>query len=105
MVAKAFLACNTESDLTSHTHTHTQAQVNKDKQIAESTAELRNHYYCSLCDKQYTKYTEYDNHLNSYDHHHRQVSFVPSLSLPLLPPSLPPSLPLLPLPPSLLPSF
>lgn len=50
-----------------------QDQVERELDIADSTAELRKSYFCELCDKQYTKYSEYDNHLNSYDHHHRQV--------------------------------
>ena len=50
-----------------------QDQVEKELDIAGSTADLRKSYYCELCDKQYSKYSEYDNHLNSYDHHHRQV--------------------------------
>ncbi|KAJ3341586.1 cytosolic leucyl tRNA synthetase [Gonapodya sp. JEL0774] len=29
-------------------------------------------FRCDLCDKQYTKVSEYDNHLSSYDHHHRK---------------------------------
>jgi hypothetical protein len=29
-------------------------------------------FYCELCDKQYTRSGEYDNHLSSYDHHHRK---------------------------------
>lgn len=49
------------------------AQVEKEQAIADSTSELRKSYKCELCDKQYIKYSEYDNHLNSYDHHHRQV--------------------------------
>lgn len=48
--------------------------MDKEKTIAESTSDLRQSYHCDLCDKQYTRYSEYDNHLNSYDHHHRQVS-------------------------------
>jgi len=32
-------------------------------------------YCCALCDKRYIKYTNYDNHINSYDHAHRQVVF------------------------------
>lgn len=51
-----------------------QEQVEKESEIAEATADLRKSYYCESCDKQYFKYSEYDNHLNSYDHHHRQVS-------------------------------
>ncbi|KAM3606010.1 uncharacterized protein V6R79_009036 [Siganus canaliculatus] len=28
--------------------------------------------YCELCDKQYVRHQQYDNHINSYDHHHKQ---------------------------------
>ncbi|XP_019851233.1 PREDICTED: DNA ligase 1-like isoform X2 [Amphimedon queenslandica] len=48
------------------------AQVAKELAIADATQELRKTYHCELCEKQYNKYSEYDNHLNSYDHHHRQ---------------------------------
>jgi len=29
-------------------------------------------FYCDVCDKQYVKVTEYENHLSSYDHHHKK---------------------------------
>lgn len=29
---------------------------------------------CDLCEKQYAKPSEYENHLTSYDHHHKKVS-------------------------------
>lgn len=29
-------------------------------------------FYCEVCDKQYVKVPEWENHLSSYDHHHRQ---------------------------------
>ncbi|KAJ3043670.1 hypothetical protein HDV00_004443 [Rhizophlyctis rosea] len=29
-------------------------------------------FYCALCDKQYSKISEYEAHLSSYDHHHRK---------------------------------
>ncbi|CAG14455.1 unnamed protein product, partial [Tetraodon nigroviridis] len=29
-------------------------------------------FYCELCDKQYLRHQQYDNHINSYDHHHKQ---------------------------------
>lgn len=45
----------------------------KEQQIADATADLRSIYYCEMCDKQYRTYSEYDNHLNSYAHHHIQV--------------------------------
>lgn len=31
-------------------------------------------FYCELCDKQYVRHQQYDNHINSYDHHHKQAS-------------------------------
>ncbi|KAK3747009.1 hypothetical protein QZH41_011950, partial [Actinostola sp. cb2023] len=44
----------------------------KDKVIGESLQDLKDMFYCELCDKQYFKYKEYDNHINSYDHAHKQ---------------------------------
>ncbi|KAM7408312.1 hypothetical protein PAMA_002154 [Pampus argenteus] len=29
-------------------------------------------FYCELCNKQYMRHQQYDNHINSYDHHHKQ---------------------------------
>ncbi|KAK9542093.1 hypothetical protein VZT92_002087 [Zoarces viviparus] len=29
-------------------------------------------FYCELCDKQYVRHQQYDNHINSHDHHHKQ---------------------------------
>ena len=45
----------------------------KDKVIEESLQDLKDMFYCELCDKQYFKYKEYDNHINSYSHAHKQV--------------------------------
>ncbi|CAL8348304.1 unnamed protein product [Boreogadus saida] len=28
--------------------------------------------YCELCNKQYLRPQQFDNHINSYDHHHKQ---------------------------------
>lgn len=44
----------------------------KDKVIEESLQDLKDMFYCELCDKQYFKYKEYDNHINSYSHAHKQ---------------------------------
>jgi hypothetical protein len=30
-------------------------------------------FFCELCNKRYVKATEWDNHLSSYDHHHKKV--------------------------------
>jgi hypothetical protein len=50
-----------------------QTTQDKEKAIEESLKNLKESFYCELCDKQYFKYKEYDNHINSYDHAHRQV--------------------------------
>ncbi|XP_078281041.1 G patch domain-containing protein 8 isoform X2 [Rhinoraja longicauda] len=44
----------------------------KEKAIAKALEELRANFYCELCDKQYQKHHEFDNHINSYDHAHKQ---------------------------------
>lgn len=49
-----------------------QNEQEKEKAIEESLKDLKEMFYCELCDKQYFKYKEYDNHINSYDHAHRQ---------------------------------
>ncbi|KAI3359576.1 hypothetical protein L3Q82_013973 [Scortum barcoo] len=47
-------------------------QMEKEKAIAKALEDLRANFYCELCDKQYTKHQEFDNHINSYDHAHKQ---------------------------------
>ncbi|TMS04565.1 Zinc finger protein 804A [Larimichthys crocea] len=37
-----------------------------------NTEEGDSSFYCELCDKQYVRHQQYDNHINSYDHHHKQ---------------------------------
>ncbi|ELT95587.1 hypothetical protein CAPTEDRAFT_115905, partial [Capitella teleta] len=44
----------------------------KEKAREESLADLKSSFYCDLCDKQYLKHAEYDNHIDSYDHAHTQ---------------------------------
>ncbi|XP_026577011.1 G patch domain-containing protein 8-like [Pseudonaja textilis] len=46
--------------------------VDKEKTIAKALEDLRANFYCELCDKQYQKHQEFDNHINSYDHAHKQ---------------------------------
>ncbi|KAL8175693.1 UNVERIFIED_CONTAM: G patch domain-containing protein 8 [Gekko kuhli] len=48
--------------------------VDKEKAIAKALEDLRANFYCELCDKQYQKHQEFDNHINSYDHAHKQLS-------------------------------
>ena len=51
--------------------------MEKEKAIAKALEDLRANFYCELCDKQYTKHQEFDNHINSYDHAHKQVLIFP----------------------------
>ncbi|XP_049591069.1 uncharacterized protein [Syngnathus scovelli] len=37
-----------------------------------NTEEGTSSLYCELCDKQYVRHQQFDNHINSYDHHHKQ---------------------------------
>ncbi|KAM8934143.1 zinc finger protein 804A [Pelodytes ibericus] len=44
----------------------------KENTKANSLEYLKSNFYCELCDKQYHKHQEFDNHINSYDHAHKQ---------------------------------
>ncbi|XP_023235700.1 G patch domain-containing protein 8-like isoform X1 [Centruroides sculpturatus] len=48
------------------------ANQEKQKAVQEALATLKANFYCELCDKQYHKHQEFDNHINSYDHAHKQ---------------------------------
>ena len=50
-----------------------QEQNIKEKQIKLEVGSITKTYYCELCNKQYTKISEYETHLSSYDHHHKKV--------------------------------
>ncbi|TKS81996.1 G patch domain-containing protein 8 [Collichthys lucidus] len=38
-----------------------------------SVEDLKSLFYCELCHKQYLRHQEFDNHINSYDHAHKQL--------------------------------
>ncbi|XP_051818315.1 zinc finger protein 804B [Antechinus flavipes] len=44
----------------------------KEKTTAKALEDVKANFYCELCDKQYHKHQEFDNHINSYDHAHKQ---------------------------------
>ncbi|XP_057406266.1 zinc finger protein 804B [Balaenoptera acutorostrata] len=44
----------------------------KEKSTAKALEDVKANFYCELCDKQYHKHQEFDNHINSYDHAHKQ---------------------------------
>ncbi|NXF03071.1 Z804B protein, partial [Smithornis capensis] len=46
--------------------------VEKEKAAAKALEDVKANFYCELCDKQYHKHQEFDNHINSYDHAHKQ---------------------------------
>ncbi|KAM3929585.1 zinc finger protein 804B isoform 2-T2 [Leptodactylus fuscus] len=50
----------------------TKGYAEKGKSIANALEDLKANFYCELCDKQYHKHQEFDNHINSYDHAHKQ---------------------------------
>ncbi|KAM4600359.1 uncharacterized protein znf804b [Polymixia lowei] len=43
-----------------------------DRAVGCSVEDLKALFYCELCDKQYLRHQEFDNHINSYDHAHKQ---------------------------------
>ncbi|XP_028835049.1 LOW QUALITY PROTEIN: uncharacterized protein LOC114789818 [Denticeps clupeoides] len=46
--------------------------ADKEKAVAKAVEQLKANFYCELCEKQYHKPREFDNHINSYDHAHKQ---------------------------------
>ncbi|NXX49814.1 Z804B protein, partial [Tricholaema leucomelas] len=44
----------------------------EEKAAAKALEDVKANFYCDLCDKQYHKHHEFDNHINSYDHAHKQ---------------------------------
>ncbi|KAI8391216.1 uncharacterized protein BYT42DRAFT_556057 [Radiomyces spectabilis] len=47
-------------------------KAQKKEAIQRELEEVKRAFYCELCDKQYKKISEYEQHLQSYDHHHRK---------------------------------
>ncbi|KAI8985233.1 hypothetical protein BDB01DRAFT_789405 [Pilobolus umbonatus] len=48
-------------------------KVIKKMEIEKELEQVKRAFYCELCDKQYNKISEYEQHLQSYDHHHKKV--------------------------------
>lgn len=51
-------------------------QERVERALGCSVEDLKALFYCELCDKQYLRHQEFDNHINSYDHAHKQVNTV-----------------------------
>ncbi|OCT61225.1 zinc finger protein 804A-like [Xenopus laevis] len=54
------------------THSTTLDCAEKETTRSKTLKDLKANFYCDLCDKQYHKHQEFDNHINSYDHAHKQ---------------------------------
>ena len=52
-----------------------QAVQEKEKAVQEGLASLKASFFCELCEKQYYKHQEFENHIYSYDHAHKQVIY------------------------------
>ncbi|XP_036821139.1 zinc finger protein 804A [Oncorhynchus mykiss] len=48
------------------------AEKERTTTMAKALEDPKANFYCDLCDKQYYKHQEFDNHINSYDHAHKQ---------------------------------
>jgi len=46
----------------------------KKEEIQKTVHEMLDPFFCKLCNKGYKRIDQYNEHLNSYDHHHRQVT-------------------------------
>ena len=49
-----------------------EADAARKQDIAEAVQRENAAFYCDICDKQYAKVMEFENHLSSYDHHHKK---------------------------------
>jgi len=50
---------------------HTQDAVSKQAALQDQISNVLKAFYCSLCDKQFMNVSQYDEHTNSYAHHHK----------------------------------
>lgn len=46
------------------------------EKIKEEVTEMNRVFFCEICSKQYTQALQYDQHLSSYDHHHKKVGLM-----------------------------
>mmetsp|Transcript_5581 Transcript_5581/g.15031 ORF Transcript_5581/g.15031 Transcript_5581/m.15031 type:complete len:360 (+) Transcript_5581:52-1131(+) len=49
-----------------------EAQAGWEQKVKEEVTELKRTFYCDVCHKQYEKAMEFEQHLSSYDHHHKK---------------------------------
>jgi len=49
-----------------------EAKVKQEEELKKELKAINSVFYCSLCNKQYSKISEYEQHLDSYDHNHKK---------------------------------
>jgi len=47
-------------------------KVKQEEELKKELKAINSVFYCSLCNKQYSKISEYEQHLDSYDHNHKK---------------------------------
>jgi hypothetical protein len=47
-------------------------KVRQEEELKKELKAINSVFYCSLCNKQYAKISEYEQHLDSYDHNHKK---------------------------------
>jgi uncharacterized protein (UPF0297 family) len=45
----------------------------KEQQLKKNVQEMLDPFYCKLCNKGYKRVSQWEEHLNSYDHAHKKV--------------------------------
>eukprot|EP00043_Microstomoeca_roanoka_P003586 m.44690 g.44690 ORF g.44690 m.44690 type:complete len:397 (-) comp12122_c0_seq5:1622-2812(-) len=63
---------DTEIEQTEELLQQKKAKAEKEETIKKELADMNKGFFCDVCNKGYTKMSEWDNHLSSYDHHHRK---------------------------------
>eukprot|EP00656_Telonema_subtile_P036082 TRINITY_DN40048_c0_g1_i1.p1 TRINITY_DN40048_c0_g1~~TRINITY_DN40048_c0_g1_i1.p1 ORF type:complete len:296 (-),score=80.01 TRINITY_DN40048_c0_g1_i1:366-1253(-) len=62
-----------DSELTVEEHrVKRQDEAARTQKIEAEIAQVTRKFYCQICDKQYKTYMQYQEHLDSYDHHHKK---------------------------------
>eukprot|EP00742_Colponemidia_sp_Colp-10_P007839 GILJ01008453.1.p1 GENE.GILJ01008453.1~~GILJ01008453.1.p1 ORF type:complete len:308 (+),score=59.44 GILJ01008453.1:60-983(+) len=72
LIARPQLESEAQLNETEEQRRKREEKVDKEMAIKTEIATTLREFYCELCDKQYKKVKEFENHLSSYDHHHKK---------------------------------
>jgi len=62
----------TEREETEELKQKREAAAMREQELEATREAMHRQFYCSLCNKQYTRVHEYESHLDSYDHNHKK---------------------------------